>query len=425
MISFFLIFSAESLYAKEAKAPVIKLEQAIQLAKENSEDLALAINAVQKNESLYRDVLGTALPQVSFDTTWQKYFQNARYPTMNYQLSTGISISQTLWAFGRVGAAINAADHGLEAGKLQKQITEDEVVYFAKSAYFLALYTQYQVKIANQSLQNAKDNLSILTNKFSGGRPPQGDFVRLQSDVMARTPNLKNTEASHESALWALAITLGFDSPEQFKLPVDYDITFPKLNTKELLSKLNDEQIRIRALNESLKYAKEAARVYKAADLPSIVAIGSYNKAALSADPVSVDDLSETSFVGVSLQWNIWDGGSTRAKYQQALADQRAAALTLKKTKEQLKLQLVSKITSYNKLSESNAAAKKAVELAQKSFNISQRKFRTGQTSVTEINGMDAALTQAQLGYAANVYQIHSTLAEIQNLLNLKEGALK
>ena len=92
-----VVITSSLALAQNTDAPVIRLKEAIKLAKENSEDLALAVNTVAKNESAYREVLGTALPQVAFETTWQKYFKNAVYPTVNYQLTSGISISQTLF----------------------------------------------------------------------------------------------------------------------------------------------------------------------------------------------------------------------------------------------------------------------------------------------------------------------------------------
>ena len=91
----------------------VSLDEAVKLAKENSEDLELSIQAIENNESIYREVLGTALPQLTFDATWQKYFMKPVFfgsaVDLNYQLISTLSVSQTLWAFGRVGAAIDAA----------------------------------------------------------------------------------------------------------------------------------------------------------------------------------------------------------------------------------------------------------------------------------------------------------------------------
>ena len=56
------------------------------------------------------------------------------------------------------------------------------------------------------------------------------------------------------------------------------------------------------------------------------------------------------------------------------------------------------------------------MDLAERSFRISQKRFATGQSSVTEINSSEFALTQARISLSNNIFQIHTSLAEINKL---------
>ena len=406
----------------------VSLDEAVKLAKENSEDLELSIQAIENNESIYREVLGTALPQLTFDATWQKYFMKPVFfgnaVDLNYQLSSTLSVSQTLWAFGRVGAAIDAAKAGKQLGELDKQLTEDQIEYLARAAYYSALFSKKNLEIANQSLASAKQNLSILQQKFSGGRPPQSDLVRLQADVASRIPQVKTAELNYKQAKWSLAQVIGVSLEEEVNLTTKFDQAFKVLAYDKLKEKLNDKVPSIQALDQSIAYAAESAKVYNAADLPTITAVAAYSYAGAGSDPLTSEDLRSSSYAGVNISWNIWDGGSTRAKAQQARINKKIAELTKKKQLEGLELKLAQTWKTYQTLVESHDSAKKAVQLAERSFKIAQKRFRTGQTSLTEMNSTDLALTQARIGLAQNIFAIHDTLAQLANVLSLNPGEL-
>lgn len=427
----FLISATLSLTAfAQPKEKIVSLDQAIELAKKNSEDLELKVQAIRNNESIYREVLGTALPQVSMDITWQKYLTDVYFfgssYDLSYQLSSGITISQTLWAFGRVGAAIDAAKAGFRVGELEKTLTEKQVEYMAHAAYYSVLFSQEQLQIAEKSLASAKQNLNILQQKFSGGRPPQSDLVRLQSDVAARIPLVKSAESNYRQALWAFAQVIGEKEVDHLKLSTAFQTSFKSLEYKELKAKLDNNLPQIQILNEVVKYADESAKIYEAADLPTITALANYSYSGTGATgTLDPDDLNTSAYAGINISWNLWDGGSTKAKAQQARINKKITEIKKKKQIEILDLQLVQKWENYKSLVESNESAKKAVQLAERSFLISQRKFRTGQTSLTEMNSTDMALTQSRIALVSNVFQIHTSLAEISNLLSLKPGELQ
>lgn len=407
-------------------AQALSLEEAISLAKRNSEELKIKQVELQKREAQKREVLGTALPQISVDATWQKYFKEPVFygnpVAITYQLQSGVSVSQTLWAFGRVSAALNAAKAGLKIGELEKELTENEIEYLTTVAYYGVLLSETQLKIARQTLGNARENLAILQRKFSGGRPPQGDLVRLKSDVSARIPQVNTAESEYRQAIMTLAQMIGSENPEDLKLTTSFASEFSPLNENELLSKMKSTQPRLQLLRETIKYNSEVARVQSALDWPVLSVFGNYTYSGASSESIRSNDLYDSVYGGLALTWNLWDGGQSNAKYRQAISDRMIAELGLEQGQESLSLDLKKNIQSYKALTESHSSAKEAVSLAEKSFAIAQRRFRTGQAPVTEVNLTESTLTQARLGLALNLFQIHSTLAQIKNLTAEKSG---
>ncbi len=406
----------------------LTLAKAIELAKSNSEDLHIKLAEMEKRQGQYREALGSVLPQISAEASWQKYFKEPVFfgntVPISYQLQSGVTVNQTLWAFGRVAGALKAAKAGLKIGELEKELTENEVTYLTSVAYYTVLLSENQLKIATQTLDNAKENLRILQNKFAGGRPPQGDLVRLRSDVALRIPQVNQAKAEYQQAVLNLAQVIGREDLKELKLTTSFKTEFSPVNEEKILSDLESTQPRLELLRQNIQFSSEVARVHKASNLPTLGVFGTYNYSGASPDPLRSGDLYSSAFGGVALTWNIWDGGQGRARYHQAISDRMIAELGLKQGREALTLGLKRSFETYRSLLESHPSAKEAVSLAEKSFEISQRRFRTGQASITELNQTEAALTQARLGLALNLFQIHSTEAEIQNLTASKTGGL-
>ncbi len=399
----------------------LSLNQALQMGLSQSEDLQIKGNDLEKRKAQVREAIGTALPQISAEARWQKYFKSPVFfgspVPIEYQFESGVSVSQVLWAFGRVSSALKAAQAGLKIGEIDQYLSKQDTQYQIKMSYYSVLLAEEQLKISSQTLQNAKDNLAILQRKFSGGRAPQGDLVRLRSDVAVRTAQLNSSTADLKQAQWGLARLIGRPNLDGLTLSDPFPTQFKKIDESALKKQILETQPRLKILEEQIKFNSEVVDIQRSASLPTLALFGSanYSGAGSQAD-IGSDNLYPSTLAGLSLSWNLWDGGQSRAKYRQAIVDRSNAELGLQKSRELLEVAYKSQLNNYKTQVESFASSREAVQLAEQSFKIAQRRFQTGQASVTEVNSTESALTQARLGLALNLFSIHSSLAELDNL---------
>ena len=407
-----------------ANAKSLSLEESKELAKKNSEVIQAAKESFNRKTFERREAIGTALPQLSADATYQNYIKPPVFfgnsVAVENQLTSGITLTQTLWSFGRLSNSLKSAKHSLEAAKIEEQLAEASVELQTVSRYYGVLLAQQQRDIANESLQNARRNVSLLRRKFS--RPPQDAILRLESDVASRTTNLRMAEADLERAKLALAQLLSLSDHKSLELTSNYPEQFPKVNEQQLLKQLQEGRTQLTALEKSTSAAEAAAKVYKASNLPTLSALANYSYSGASDQSLRSEDLEESAYVGLNLSWNIWDGGSSNASYKQALSDATSARIAYQKAKEEVEMGLRQEIQSYQALTESLKSSEQAVSLAKRSYNASQRKFGAGQTSVTEINSMEAALVQSEISLATNKYNAQVSLARIRNIINATVG---
>lgn len=398
----------------------LTLEEAKKMSLKVNEDIKVKSNEVESAKAQVREAWGTIYPQVAIDGRWQKYYKPPVFfgnpIPIDYQLESSLSVKQVLWAFGRVSGALNAAKAGVTMGEMSQRATTIETLYNTSMAYYAALLAQEQLKITKLTLNNAKENLRILEKKFSGGRPPQGDLVRLKSDEAIRSSQLTISESEYMEALSQLARLVGEGDSEDLHLATPFRTQFPQIKLPSLQKQLQETHPQLKAMREHVELRSEIARVQGAADLPTLAAFGSYNYSGASDRGLTNDDLFESVVGGVVLTWNLWDGGQSRAKHRQAVLEKANAELSFEKTKLNMGVELKKTVIQYQGLVSSYEKMKEAVSLAERSFKISQGRFRTGQASITELNSAELALTQAHLNLTLNVFNIHASMAKLEML---------
>ncbi len=401
-----------------AQTRVISLNEAIGLAKKNSEDLQLSQVNSQKRKDQYDEAFGTILPQVSLEATYQRYFKEPvffgnRVPIQD-QAQAGIVVNQLLWAFGRVGNTLKAAQAALEVVKHEKEYATIQVEYITRVAYYTVLLSKDQWEVAKKNLENSQENLRILQRKFRGGRPPQSDLLRLQSDIASTTPLVRTAESQYDQARMTLAQICGLTDYKNLRIDLKDTDQISNYSHQTLAADLRKDHPRIKLLEEQIHYSEKVSKSMNQADLPTLNLTAGYNYAGASMTSVTGDDLNDSVYAALSLKWNIWDGGSTRAKYRQAVSDRISAELQLAKEKEKLNLDLNKKFNDYITLQKNLRETQEAVSLAERTFKISQKRFSSGQTAITEINNNQFSLNQTRLNLANIRYNLLATHAEIE-----------
>jgi len=104
------------------------------------------------------------------------------------------------------------------------------------------------------------------------------------------------------------------------------------------------------------------------------------------------------------------------AQLGQAKIDKANDILQLRKTTKELTLDLDNAISEYHAYIDTLEANATAVELARKSFNMTQDLFESGQVSLTDLNDAELQLTNERLSMALTLYNLNATLAKIEKL---------
>ncbi len=413
------------LISLSAGAETLTLDESIDLALNHSPAVKLQKNKKEQVEQDYRDVLGNALPNVSASYQVSNYLKKpfimgfSLYST--FQRDLGIQVTQPIFTFGAVSNGIKAADAAIEMSELGIQLSQREIVYAVKVSFHNIELAKENLKISEESLKNAKTNLSLLKRYFAAGRPPQQDLIRLQADIASRNSLVREAKKNLRLAKSRLKLLLGIQQNTEITTVYSKNKTWPTFEYISLSSDMTQSQPEIKLFDKQIEYSEKLAKAQSGKIYPSVSAFYSFNVSERSdREWYDTDSTIDTSVVGLSLNWEIWSGGSNRAQIQKTRVLKAEAEIKKQQKKEELEMTLKEKIIEYDSLKQSLKNDEDSVKLARESFRVSQNRFKAGKAPLTELNGNEALLYQALVNRSLHIFQLNESLASIKKLTSKK-----
>lgn len=405
----------------------LSLEQAQQLAKKESWDIKKEQASYEKTFLQRRQVIATALPQLSANAQYQNYLT---LPTISgfslnstHQVDYGLSVRQKLFEFGGIGNSLDAARSLLKQAEYKKMQVHKYTELEVTLAYYSVLLTQEQLDIAKSSLRNAQKNLKILKESFASGRAPRGDILRLQTDIVSRESQVNLATSDLESAHLALKEIIKVDKLEKLTLTTDLRSELPQIKKENFNRDALSDNPDLKVLQQNVEYLKKAAKVEKASTLPKLALIYNLSKSGRSdTSPTGFDESVDSQVIGLQMTWNIWDGGASRASYHEANKDALVAEYNYQKQRDEVFLKLNKAVNEYVAIQSNLATDQESLDLAQQSFELVQNLLRIGKTSITELNSTEGILNSIKASYASNLFKANERLSMIRYLMNEELG---
>lgn len=322
----------------------------------------------------------------------------------------GISITQPIYTFGKIGNAVDSVKSAIKMSEAGKEMAIREVRYAATDIYWTAKMTDEIVKITKKDLNEvytAKKRLS------AAGRANRSNLVKIESDIATKEINLSDAEFNRDTAYRMLKILAGIDINEEIVLTEDFPKTFIALDSTELQSTPQWD-----ILNQQIAMYEEKAKSERAGALPTLAATASYNYFTMDTEIGHMFNglSSQAAYWGLSLQVPIFSGGLNRANATVEAMNAEAARQDLDKSKKMLSEEYTRAIDQYNHLRGNLKKLENARDLAAKAYSFSSDRFAAGQTSAVELAEVSAGLYQLDMALLNAKYKILMSAETVKKL---------
>ncbi len=422
---FFLCLASNTIIAQE-----LTKEEAVRLALENNFGIVIATNNIEiaKNNkgilnSGYLPVLSgnagvnyqSASTNTSFPTTGDPDRDIADAETQRY--NAGLNLNYTL--FDGLGRFYNykRLKEQYNLTELQARETIENTILQLFTIYYEVARLSENVGILEETLEISQERVSRSNYQFEYGQNTKLNVLNAQVDVANDSINLLNTKQQLLNTRRDLNIILNEELEKQFE--VDTAVRFtPKLQLDDYLERAPANNVTLLQNESNLRISSYDIKVNKSGYLPTVGLSGSYgwNQSRNPASAFFPDNISNTSTLGagISLTWNLFDGGSTITRVKNSKIALDNQELLKNQIKLQVERDIANALGTYKNRLKIYKIQQQNVVTNENNFERSRERFKLGQVTSIEFRQAQINLIQAKTN--KNLAKYNSKLAELELL---------
>jgi outer membrane protein TolC len=410
---FLLLALANTSFAQE----LLTKEEAVKMALEFNYDIKVANNdvAIATNNASIKN--NAYLPTISLQagTSYRdnniKRFDDEGFvfnnsgSVINYNSS--VALDYTIFdGMGRK-YTFEQAKQGAMLSELQaRQITEAALVQLFVAYHEVARLTENEL-IQRQTLDISKRRLQRAKYSFDYGQSTQLDVLNAEVDVNTDSVNYLTLVQQLGNAKRDLNLLMGREVNTAFT--VDTAVFYVRnVDINALREEVQNKNITILQIDRLITSNEYQVGISKSGWIPRLGASATYswNKNDFEANSGFADVRTTGPLVGLNLNWNIYDGGATSTRVQNAKVALESQKINKERAQQQLDRDLNNAWTTYQTALFILDAQKKNLQTSQRNFDRTQEQNKFGQVTSIEfrqaqVNLLNASLIYNEAKYAA------------------------
>ncbi len=414
---------------------VLSLERAIELGFENDEALGQAAQAIEGARGEVTAARSAALPQFSLSAQYGRnllkpvFFLPEEFlgdePDAPVKVEMGedneffgtASVTQLLWAAGRVSAGLNAAREYLESTQYGEIAAGDYVRFRVQEAYYGVLLADEMLRISEKAFQDAEEAVRVARAGFDQGTVSKFDVMRAEVELANRRAPLVSARNDLDQALVVLRRRCGIESDAAIILADSLDAARLPEDLTVLFSAMREGSAEIKALEHYVNANQYFLRLTKAERYPTLQLSAHYAiQTQWSRDFLPHEDLiANVAAVQLGLYIPIFDGLRTKGRSNKAEADLRVAELELEKVTHNKELAVRQSYLTLENAITALEGRREAVALAEEAYRLSVVRLENGiATPLERLDAEFAMITaRGQLARALYVCKIAQAYLEL------------
>lgn len=313
--------------------------------------------------------------------------------------SAGGRVDQLIYTFGKLRATIDAAREGLAAARAGTEVTERDAVFDAMIALEEVKFARASLEVAYARLDQRQLELQDARDGAAAGTLSDFDTRQAEVNLQQIANTVFESQAQVDQAILELGRLLNLEFGTYgvgsgLERPADLDELMTK--AAENLAVGADMQA-----TEAEKRALEAqARLQTRNYLPNL---GAFGRIGVAGD--EFDDMEEDWGVGVTLNWNLYDGGGSWAQHEALLKRSNALGFRVDQILRARQRQLDGIKVDLESLEQRIKLLEETIVLAKANYEDARETFRAGSMTQTRLSEVGLAEVDARFALATAIFQ--------------------
>lgn len=297
-----------------------------------------------------------------------------------------------------------------------RETIENTILQLFTVYYEIARLTQ-NAGILEETLRISKERVIRANYQFEYGQNNKLDVLNAEVDVATDSINMINTKQQLKNTKRDLNVIFANKLESDFE--VDTEVNFiPELVLEEYITNANENNVTLLQNNSNILISEYDLKVSKSGYLPIVGLTGSYgwneNRNPTTAFfPGNVADTYNFSG-GVSLTWNVFDGGGTTIRVRNSKIARDNQELAKNQVLVEVDRDIANALGNYKNSVDVYKIQQQNVITNQNNFERSRERFKLGQVTSIEFRQSQVNLILAETNL--NAAKFDAKLAELQLL---------
>ncbi len=339
-------------------------------------------------------------------------------------------------AVGNIGVSLNlslayieqikAAKADYEGGRISWEQSRRETVTSVKKLFYGLLLQQENIRLQEQSLENArKRNVQARAN-WDDGKVPELSYLQAYVSYENMKPAVAEAKRTLNQQLDTFAFLLGLPVGTKLTLSGSVEPSYVELDADTLIIEHGGQALDIMSLMNTkltLQHNLKALNFSLAPALALNWGVQPMLTNAFDTNWFEADNWKDSGSLSATLAWNITNllpFSATRLQAKELKDNIRKLDISLETLRENQKMQVRKAVDTMNSSREQIESMSRNIDLAQRSYRSMEQAYQAGTAELLDLRDAESQLNQTKLGLLNQKFNYISALLDLEQLLNIE-----
>ena len=274
------------------------------------------------------------------------------------------------------------------------------------------LLAKKELEVAEQAMKTAEAILERSKSRFESGVVVESDLLNAQVRFAARKEELIRTQNKLSLARAELSRAMGISIDGAFE-PVESlaERTLPRAPLEELEKQAMEMRPDLKGVRSEEEAQEQSVAIAKSSFGPRVNAFADWE----ADNPTFVSGGGGNNWTaGFEVRLDLFQGGAKRAELQRQRALQEKAAALKEAASDAIRLEVRRAYYDLDAARQQVEVAKAAIVQAQESLRITQNRYESGVSTITDLLTAEEAASRTQADYWQTVYRYQTGYANLE-----------
>ena len=430
---------AAASWAQDAPIDAISLKDAVRMAMEGNKTVEASVAAGKEANSRVAQAQSGKLPKVNYSESWSRsdnpvfvfssLLTQRQFGERNFQIGplnrpnflnnfqSQVIADQTIYDAGQTKHAVRSAELTRDLTSEEGRRTQMDVTASVIRHYFAALLGAEHLQSTAQAMRSTQADLDRAQAVRSAGMSTDVDVLSIRVHLAGVREQQIRRASELDVARAALNDALGLPLDATHTLTTALlPLKLPEGLLAEYERNALSERPEARQVTLSTRLAENQAATARSYLLPQVGV-----RAAFEADRQRFYDRGGANWlVSVGLRWNLFNGFSDRARMEESKFALRRTKAEEAQASSTIRLQVRRAFTDLRAAEQRIEVTRASVAEAEESRRITQNRYETGLSNVTDLLRTETAVLETRARHLAAIHDQRLAAA----MLELAAGTL-